>query len=681
MSRTRRQRESVAPSLFPFLAVLLCTMGALVLILMLIVSSAQAAANQFAEESRLRAENMETSFQLAAASYQRQLDDGRIDLEQKRLSLQHFEDHILELLDELAELELAAKLLEDDQEHTLQEADEHGKQISELEKQIAEAAKKLKQKLDKPRGDKPIFAIIPYEGSHGTHRRPIYLECTNAGVIVQPEGIVLSVADLQPPYGPGNPLDAALRAIRAEFEPASGAVTQTAYPLLIVRPSGTRTYALARSAMSGWDDQFGYELIDEDLELAFPESKPGLAGRIAKTIRLARERQRALAQAMPGRFRERNASRLASGQGNPGSLNSGLSNGSGGTSETLESFFGSNNSPSNSPQTVRDGRGDGGIANNRRGGFAFEGSPKNPQAGEANRFNGFASGDSLANGNPSGTPSFGSNTSRSPQSSGSLQTQNNAPESFFGDATSSRGESDAATGMTDSRQGAGNRNTSTAMRQGGSSTGSESQGQTGQAGEPDTSNNANSIAGSSGGGASSSGGSPSRGGAGGSTSTTQQPSDPNRQGMPQVSMQFSNQQPRESSAPVAHRRGRNWAWASGRPTQTSVVRSIFLHCFKDRWVLLPDDRNPEKGLTITFDESPQHRAEQLAIAVNRRVESWGIALLGGSWKPILRVDVASDAQWRFDQLLQLMEGSGIEIQLRNPTPATPSSNGPSARIP
>ena len=42
MKRRRKQRDNFVQSLFPFLAVLLSTMGALVLLLMLIVNQAQA---------------------------------------------------------------------------------------------------------------------------------------------------------------------------------------------------------------------------------------------------------------------------------------------------------------------------------------------------------------------------------------------------------------------------------------------------------------------------------------------------------------------------------------------------------------------------------------------------------------------------------------------------------------
>ncbi|MCA9183617.1 MAG: hypothetical protein KDA51_19280, partial [Planctomycetales bacterium] len=191
MSRASRQRDSLAPSLFPFLAVLLCTMGALVLILMLVVSAAHASALQIAKQSTQQTEEVESQLALANHGFQKQLTEARLELEKKRLGLQHLESHIQELLDEVEQLKCTAELAEADEQSDEAEQQAQADAISLLEKQLLEASEKLKQKLDKPDGDKPIFAIIPYDGPNGTHRRPIYLECIEQGIRIQPEGILL----------------------------------------------------------------------------------------------------------------------------------------------------------------------------------------------------------------------------------------------------------------------------------------------------------------------------------------------------------------------------------------------------------------------------------------------------------------------------------------------------------
>ncbi len=116
--------------------------------------------------------------------------------------------------------------------------------------------------------------------------------------------VFIGLKDLRPPYGPGNPLDAALRAARTYYSPDGAALNAAAYPLLVVRSSGIRTYALARMAMAGWDDQFGYELIEDDMELDFPPSETRLGKELERTLATARDRQAALVMAMPGRYRQ-----------------------------------------------------------------------------------------------------------------------------------------------------------------------------------------------------------------------------------------------------------------------------------------------------------------------------------------------------------------------------------------
>jgi hypothetical protein len=99
-----------------------------------------------------------------------------------------------------------------------------------------------------------------------------------------------------------------------------------------------------------------------------------------------------------------------------------------------------------------------------------------------------------------------------------------------------------------------------------------------------------------------------------------------------------------------------------------VVRAIRMQCHEDRWIVLADSgHNREQPITILFDDTPQSRAEKLAKIVADRVDQWGLALTGGYWKPILEVEVATGAEWRFTQLQQLLASSGLEVQ-RVPSP-------------
>jgi len=142
MTRSRRHRDAIAPSLFPFLAVLLCTMGSLVLILMLIVAGAQASTRRVTQAVEEEIEFRTAAVELKEKSLQKDLEESRIEVEKKRLALQHVENHIQDTLDELDELQKKKKLLE---EETASGSDEEQeRKLTELERQLAEAKEQMK---------------------------------------------------------------------------------------------------------------------------------------------------------------------------------------------------------------------------------------------------------------------------------------------------------------------------------------------------------------------------------------------------------------------------------------------------------------------------------------------------------------------------------------------------------
>ena len=705
MSRRRKQRDNFVQSLFPFLAVLLSTMGALVLLLMLIVNQAQASAKQMAVEKKVQIEDAESNLQLIRNTFEERLDDRRLELERKRLLLQHLEKHIQELIEELKGIERTAVLLDQKQTQDKTAEGETERKISQLEKQLTDAKLDLKKKLDKPEGEKPIFAIIPYQGTNGTHRRPIYLECTNQGVTIQPEGVLIGLADLRPPYGPGNPLDAAIRTVRSRFAPANGALTSTAYPLLIVRPSGVRTYAMARQAMAGWDDQFGYELIDESLELTFPESEPGIVAEIDQALALARERQAALVMAMPAKYRQYinqggsaneslDFSDDASDMGDEwagGGTGSGTGNrtGPGGGSNSSSGYrggFAASQSGTTGQRAV------GGSGNAAGGGTGF--SQRNGAAGPGSQQLGvgggssdaqpggasyFADGGGVASAGSTGSY-FGSSTGGSASTDSSSTSGDFAAGKASGNDGGSGGNGDFAD--TSSRSIGGDTGFGAGDRSSGST--GPSNGRPGNNG-PGNSSVANGgptsgamgparDSGSASGGAGGGGGAASMGNAMNSPSgnamhdPTAKPGDPVQSGPPSLNMDMSRKSGQgtgdSQTQPVARQRGRNWAWNEGPPSKTPVVRSIRVVCYNDRWVLMQDNSTTSNQVTVPIGQSPQASAERLAKVITDRVGGWGIALGGGYWKPELLVDVAPGAEGRYSQLERLLEGSGLNVKRR-----------------
>jgi hypothetical protein len=288
----------MSPTLFPFLAVLICTMGTLLLLLLLVTRKTEAAAHQ---EAVAEIESQQ--------QFEREDEDWRRDeflkvrqqatdlLEVRRSELAHLEDHLRRLDEELRIL--SEKIVAADSSPEVdvfqKEVDKLKSQAATLQATVAENIKNRDELEKRP----PKVSIIPHRGPNGTQRRPIYIECVGEEVIIQPEGIRLPIAVLRGPLGPGNPLDSALRVIRLHWQ---GTDPEPPYPLIVVRPNGIIAFAVARASMSAWDDQYGYELIPQNMQLAYQPPDPVLADRIRRTVLEAVQRRESLIAAMPGRY-------------------------------------------------------------------------------------------------------------------------------------------------------------------------------------------------------------------------------------------------------------------------------------------------------------------------------------------------------------------------------------------
>jgi len=313
MSRAKRIDNSAAVSLFPFLAVLLCTMGALLVVLVAVSRSARDA--RFREAAQQQAATLDDGKLQRECDklnqYVKQLEQLRHEAQQRlrenQLRLGHLENHMRRLHDELAKIQIAAaemKALELEHYHDRSQAE---RELARLQRLIADTRSAIDSLQREAKSVKRTYALIPYEGPNGTFRRPLYVECVNHELILQPEGVRITSNDLRPPLGPGNPLAAALRAARdhyAHLNPEEGSRRDAEpYPLLVVRPSGLMMYDRARRAIESSDFDFGFELVEEDWELKYPVADPQLAALQEQAIAHARLRQQALAAAAPRAYR------------------------------------------------------------------------------------------------------------------------------------------------------------------------------------------------------------------------------------------------------------------------------------------------------------------------------------------------------------------------------------------
>ena len=564
MRRPRKAKSTIGVSLFPFLAVLICTMGALIVLLVLVVQQARVHADTISEDRKKQDDDARRQRQLLEQERedhewrQQIIEQQRVELAtqlaDKRLELSHLEDHI-------RRLEQKWRQLRSEIEQMQSQSGGSSAQLAEAKYELIRlqaAIETERQRLDEARKEaakrQRSYSIIPYPGPNGTQRRPIYIECRESGIILQPEGVVLTPADFNGPLGPGNPLDATLRAIREYWVRVEGGPSKgEPYPLLIVRPDGAVAYSMARAAIASWDDEFGYELVEDDLELNFPESDERLKKILENAVAIARQRQAILAAAMPSRFPQgsRQGFVASGGQGgfsaefNSGDEGEGYGGGPRGSSGAGTGSA-SNNGFSNRPGSQVAGR----SGDNRRGGNS------RPSGGF----------DQAARGGASGLDG------------------DNFQQGFYG-------------------------------------SGGANSGPGGQAAAP------------------------------GGGSGQNQPGSPNSQAGAPANVQS-----------LANTKGRNWGLPNIAGGATAITRPISVECHKDRLVILPDRGKTGAPRVITFRDSVSESVEQFVSEIWSHMESWGLAVSGGYWKPIAKIKVTPGAEPKFRELEILLEDSGIEIE-------------------
>ncbi len=320
-------------SLFPFLAVLVCTMGALLVLLVVMAQQAKLQAASVEAPKAIPAPmpalptTSVTAEDLAKADQQiRQrmqqvvaaLAKAKDNLSQRNLELAHLEGDMRRWQDRLAELRREYARLKDVGQSTDEQQRKMREELARLKEDISLAAQLLvdeqKRLVNRPKS----YALVPYDGASGTYRRPLYIECTEDKVTLQPLGIELTESDFDGPLGPGNPLAAALRAMRQHLtknSPNAGQQQAEPYPLIVVRPDGITEYYTARKAIKSWGAGFGYEFIEQDRNLDWGQPDPEMAKAVQAAIAQARVQQRVLMRAAPKRYRNNPFSAAGVGRG------------------------------------------------------------------------------------------------------------------------------------------------------------------------------------------------------------------------------------------------------------------------------------------------------------------------------------------------------------------------------
>ncbi|MBN1395732.1 MAG: hypothetical protein JW959_11980 [Pirellulales bacterium] len=618
--RPKRRRVNQAESrieLFPFLAVLICTMGALVPLLMAIsyVARRQAEADALAKAAE---RTVETQTQLEDVRWRIDMlrqsrEKTEADLASARLQLGHLEDHERQLREELKRhknrLDELDRLKRSDRVRTGGEAE-----FQRLRAEIDAAARRLADARQRAGEEKPSYAIIPYEGPNRTHRRPIYIECRADAVIMQPEGIELTAGDFNGPLGPDNPLAAALRAAReymldrSGFDPAAG----EPYPLLLVRPEGIGGYYIAREAMSSWGEDFGYELIGADWELDFPTPDPQMARVVREAVSTARTGQARLAAAAPAHSGVRGKVVYRASPSGGGFVREEAPSNPGGEggyrtarhSAPVAREYGEISDDSSGVQTS----GGAGGSNPLRGigETAASITDKEYRAGDGEGGYSSPGSDAARSGRAAGEPST--------YSSGAGGKEGARPEGHVAGRPPREGE--RASG--------------------------DANGRTPLPGEwkPAAERSSDSLADSPPGGP-------------GMKDPKDGPPQQNGSGCPST----------KSSNPksLAAQRGEDWGLRGAARGSTGIQRPIGVACHADRIVVLAEnDRSAER--VVPLDETVESSIDAVISAVWDRIEGWGIAGQRMYWRPVLKVHVAPGGERCFDELKALLDGSGLTVE-------------------
>lgn len=247
---------------------------------------ASAAAQRRSERDARREANAAAQRRQAEreARWQRQLAEAEIARDQRRQALDEAQAELTNLQQRLQTTETGLQKLRDKksqlktlQDHDSQRLAQAEREHAELTAAISRAQKDLADLRRAHADSASKFAFIPYDGASGTTRRPIYIECTSTGIRFQPENELLDESDLKGFTETFNPLLLASERLMqywrekaAEEDPDH---VQRPYVLLVVRPTGTVAYYVARKMLGQLGDNFGYELVADDFPLQLPPAE------------------------------------------------------------------------------------------------------------------------------------------------------------------------------------------------------------------------------------------------------------------------------------------------------------------------------------------------------------------------------------------------------------------------
>jgi hypothetical protein len=328
MSRTRGTANSV--SLFPFLAVLICAMGALIFLLIVTTRRIRSDARAELLESnsvaslpepvpiddptpptppapKIEAVDLDAPLRARLIKLEAERDHARGHLTQQQDITGQLATAVRQNAATTADVETRLQRLRDEQKNDGRDRD----LISRERRQLSEQVSTLNTQAARIRRDQASaqskYAFVAFDGQSGTIRRPILIECTVEGLRFLPEDVLLSEKDLKGFLWDNNPLLDASRALIAYWTAKHRVDSPDAekepepYVLMIVRPKGAAAFYAARKMLRNLKQPYGYELLQGDHELDMPDPDEGARRVCRSTIdRMLAERDHQIASVANG---------------------------------------------------------------------------------------------------------------------------------------------------------------------------------------------------------------------------------------------------------------------------------------------------------------------------------------------------------------------------------------------
>ncbi len=294
---SRRSRANAAGvSLFPFLDVLVCTMGSLILLLLVATNRIRTAAVERAKHAATQVQLKQNEprpdpivltpeadptpeWKTRVEQLTDERDELRNQISQLKGRLDSAQTTVMRTKVKAASTEDRLKAIRTQQDETASERQRLQTEIDTLQSDLTEAEQRLTKAVERKQSGKSKYAFLPFDGRSGTTKRPILIECIQDSVRFLPEDVKLNLGDLNGFTTAFNPVLMASRELVhfwTAFEKVYGSADnpQEPYVLLLVRSEGIRSFDLAKRMLTELKIPHGYELLDDNMQLELAPSNP-----------------------------------------------------------------------------------------------------------------------------------------------------------------------------------------------------------------------------------------------------------------------------------------------------------------------------------------------------------------------------------------------------------------------